>query len=158
MNVRPGIGNSAAFQVSGWPWITGTHITSSLSYVKITLPAVSKSITINNVDASAVRDPSGNILTGSDALLVFFGKDLTGSYPAPQVLNNHYIEIPISSSFTFDVKCSQFFVAKKNAAKFAAFQAFVELTNCGYEDLYAPNEAATTLTRDGVLTGSGIDF
>lgn len=158
MHVKPGIGNSAAFQVSGWPWITGSHISSSVGYTKVTLPSVAKSITVVNVDASVVRDPSGNVLTGSDPILIFFGKDLTGSYPGPQILNNHYIEIPVSGSFTFDTKITQFFVGKRSAAKFAAFQVFAELTNCDIIDFYPAGEPANSSTRDGILTGSGIDF
>jgi hypothetical protein len=155
-NQRPGIGNAASFQVSGWPWITSSHITASVAYKKVELPSVAKSVTIKNVDANQVWP---FVLTGSTELLVFFGPDLTGTYPPLQVTNQHYITIPISGSFTFDVKCSQFFVAKKaGASAFGAFQAFVELTNCDIVDLFSSSQVTGRQVRDGQITGSGIDL
>ncbi len=155
INQRPGLGNAAAFQVSGWPWITSSHISASVGFVKVTLPSVAKSVTIFNRDANDVWPYT---MTGSTTLLVFFGKDLTSSYPAPQVMYNHAISIPVSGSVTFDVKCSQFFVGKKSAAHFGAFSALAELTNVDNIDMYPPGVAATSGSRDGILTGSGIDF
>lgn len=150
---KPGIGNSAAFQVSGWPWVTSSHITASVAYKKVEFPSVAKAVTVRNVDAFQVWPFD---LTGSDELLVFFGRDLTGTYPPLQVTNQHYITIPVSGSFKFENKCSQIFIAKKGGANsFAAFQVFAELTNCDIIDLHFSSE--TTNIRDGQLTGSGID-
>lgn len=154
---KPGIGNSAAFQVSGWPFITASHITASVGYVKVELPSVAKSVTVNNVDGSNIWDANnGYTLTGSTTLMVFFGKVLTGTYPAPQMLYNHAIAIPVSGSFTFDVKCSQVFVAKRSANDFGAFQLIAELTNCDPVDL--AYSSGSTNFRDGQLTGSGVDW
>lgn len=145
---RPGVGNAAAFQVSGWPWITGSYITASSGYVKVELPSVAKSITVINQDAMNVWPFN---LTGSCSIVVFFGPDLTGAYPPFQVTKNHCITIPnASGSFRFETKHTQFFVGKKSAAHFGAFQVFAELTNCEMSDLYQGT------TRDGVLTGSGV--
>lgn len=150
---RPGIGNSAAFQVSGWPWITSSHITASVAYKKVQFPSVAKSVTIFNRDASQIWPFT---ITGSTELLVFFGPDLTGTYPPLQVTNQHYITIPISGSYSFDSKCSQVFIAKKNGAdSFGAFQVFAELTNCDIVDLHF--SSGTTNVRDGQITGSGVD-
>lgn len=146
---RPGIGNSGAFQVSGWPWITGSYITASIGYIKVTLPSVSKSVTILNKDASGIWPFN---LTGSCPLVIFFGPDLTGTYPPLQITKNHFVEIPSASNgLTLDIKCTQFFIGKKTAAEFGAFQVIAELTNCDIADLYHGD------TRDGVLTGSGVD-
>ncbi len=146
--LRQGIGSSAAFQVSGFPWITGSIITASIAYKKIVLPAVAKSVTVKNVDASQIFPYN---FTGSTDLLVFFGPDLTGTYPPPQVTNQHCISIPASGSVTFDVKCSQFFVAKRlGVSSFGAFQALVELTSCQIADLVSGSVV------DGQIDGSGI--
>lgn len=154
MNNRPGIGNSAAFQVSGWPWITASHITASLAYKKIEFSSVTKELTVFNLDASQVWPFT---LTGSTELIVFFGRDLTGTYPPLQVTNQHYITVPISGSRTFPVKCSQVFVAKKNGANgFGAFQILAELTNCDPVDLAF--SSGSTNIRDGQITGSGVDL
>lgn len=154
INQRPGLGNAAAFQVSGWPFVTGSIISASVGFVKVVLPGVAKSITVYNRDANDIWPYT---LTGSTTLLVFFGKDLTSSYPGPQTLYNHVISIPPSGSVTLDVKCSQFFVAKKSAAMFGAFQAVAEITNINTVDMYAPGLAATSGSRDSILTGTGID-
>lgn len=151
---RPGIGNSAAFQVSGWPYVTGSYVSASVPYVRVELPSVAKSVTVINKDASSIWPFN---LTGSCPLLVFFGPNLTGTYPPLQITKNHFIEIPSSSNgFTFEVKCSQFFIGKKTAAEFGAFQVLAELTNCDVVDLAF--SSGTTNIRDGQLTGSGIDL
>jgi len=154
INQRPGLGSAASFQVSGWPFVTGSIISSSVGFVKVVLPALAKSVTVFNRDANDIWPYN---LTGSTTLLVFFGQDLTSSYPGPQTIYNHAISIPPSGSATFNVKCSQFFVGKKNASMFGAFQAIAEITNIDTVDMYAPGLAATSGTRDSVLTGSGID-
>jgi len=154
INHRPGLGNAAAYQVSGWPFVTGSIISASVPYVKVTLPSVSKSITVFNRDANDIWPYNQ---TGSTTLLLYFGKDVTGSYPGPQTLYNHVISIPPSGSVTLDVKCSQFFVAKKNAAMFGAFQALAELTNIDTIDMYQAGLEANSRNRDSILTGSGID-
>jgi len=150
---RPGIGNSAAFQVSGWPFVTSSVLSAASPYFKVTLPSVAKSFTIRNCDQLSV---SPFVNSAATELLVFFGPDLTGAYPPPQVVKNHFISIPISGSFKFDVKCSQFFVAMKNPASAGAFQAIAELTNCDIVDLWY--SSGTTNVRDGQLTGSGINL
>ena len=154
INQRPGLGNAAAYQVSGWPFLTGAIISASVGFVKVTLPGVAKAVTVFNKD---VNDIWPYNLTGSTTLLVFFGKDLTSSYPGPQTIYNHCISIPPSGSFTFPVKCSQFFVGKKSAAHFGAFQALAEITNVDTVDMYSPGLAASSGTRDSILTGTGID-
>lgn len=156
-----GIGNSAAYQVSGWPHITGSHITASVGYVKVTLPSVAKSVTVHNVDGSCIWDANrGFTVTGSTTLIVYFGPEPTGSHPVSQLIYNHGISIPVSGSKTFDVKCTQFYVAKRTAAEFGAFQAIAEMTNVPVEEMYktAIQNNLTKSIRDGVLTGSGIDF
>ena len=154
VNQRPGLGNASAFQVSGWPFLTGAIISASVGFVKVVLPGVAKSVTVVNRDANDIWPYN---LTGSTTLLVFFGKDLTSSYPGPQTIYNHCISIPASGSFTFDVKCSQFFVGKKNASMFGAFQAIAEITNVDTVDMYSVGLAASSGSRDSILTGSGID-
>lgn len=150
---RPGIGSAAAFQVSGWPWITSSHITTSLSYKRIDFPSVAGSVTVHNVDANQVWPFN---LTGSTELVVFFGRELTGTYPPDQITNQHYITVPISGSRTFDAKCSQIFIAKKaGSAAFGAFQVWAELTNCDPVDLAFSSGSVNI--RDGQITGSGID-
>jgi hypothetical protein len=154
---KPGIGNSAAYQVSGWPYITSSYLSASVGYYRVQYPSVAKSVTIKNVDALSLYPYN---LTGSTPILVFFGRIPTGSWPAPQVMYRHCISIPVSGSFTFNVKHSQVFIAKQNINAFGAFECIAELTNCDIDELYGNDVVAglSSSIRDGVLTGTSIDF
>lgn len=154
-----GLGNTSAYQVSGAPWVTSSYITTSVNYIKVVFPRVTKSVTITNIPADGVFPFT---LTGSAPILFFFGPDLTGTYPPLQVTHNHCTHIPtasFSSSVKYEVKCSQVFIAKKYASTFAAFHISAELTNIPVEEMYvsALQNGLTASIRDGFLTGSGID-
>lgn len=150
---RPGLASAAAYQVSGTPFITGVVIPAGTQHVKVEFPCVTKSITIIVNDANK-NWPTGSA-SGSTDLNVFFGQDPTGSYPYPQIFQNHYITIPSGSSenqngFTFDVKCERVFISKFNKDAVGSFQLIAELTSIDRYDLW----------KDGVggarLSGSGI--
>ena len=139
--LRSGLGSSAAYQVSGYPWITGSTIPAGTGYTKISFPSVTKSFTVINKDAGSIYN-SG--LTGAAVLYVFFGPDPTTSFPYRQISANHFIEIPqTDDGFTFDVKCSHCFIAKSNTAHTGAFQLIAELTSIEFSEM--PR-----------LTGSGV--
>lgn len=143
-SVRPGLGAMGAYQVSGYPWTTGSIIPVGTNYVKITLPTVSKSFTVVNKDASQIW-PTGSGLIGSASLCVFFGPEPTGAFPYPQIHRNHYVIIPQSEDgFTFNIKCKEFFITKLNLVHTGAYQVFAELT-------------AIDANEMPPLTGSGID-
>lgn len=146
--MTPGLNSAAAYQASGYPWVTQSYATSTALYTKIELPSVCKAFTIYNHDANDVWPYT---MTGSTALNVFFGADLTGTYPPLQVTNRHAVPIPISGSQRFEVKCSQFFVGKKHAAGFGAFTIVAEMTPISHQELLYLDK------RDAALTGSGID-
>lgn len=153
INQRPGLGHTPSFQVSGWPFVTGSHIVAGTGYKKITFPSVAKSFTVYNIDGS---DLFPYTITGSCPLLVWFGVDLTGTFPPPQVTNRHTIAIPVSGSKTFDTKCSQVFIGKRETSSFGAFQLLAELTNIDTVDMYAPGLQESSANRDSILTGVGI--
>lgn len=147
--MKPGLGNSAAYQFAGFPFITQSHITASLGYHKITFPSVAKSVRIDNIDAARVYPY--NSMTGSCPLVVFFGVDLTGTYPPDQETKRHAISIPISGSFVFDGICTQIFIGKEVPANFGAYQLYAQITNIEYTELYSGT------TRDGWIQGPGIN-
>jgi hypothetical protein len=139
--LRSGLGNSAAYQVSGYPWITGSVIPTGTGYYKIAFPSVTKSFTIINKDSSEIYN-SG--LVGSSSLYVFFGPEPVTSFPYPQIAKNHFIGIPqAEDGFTFNIKCREVFIAKMDTSHTGAFQLMAELTNIEFSEMPA-------------LTGSGI--
>lgn len=147
---RSGVNNSSAYQVSGWPFVTSSYLTTSVGYVKVTFPSVVKSFTVINNDAN---DLWPNNMTGSTPINVFFGTDLTGSYPGLAVTNRHAVPIPVSGSMTFDNKCTQVFIGKKHPTAFGAFTIVAELTSVEYTELYSGTY------RDGIFSSSvGIDL
>ena len=103
-----GLGNSAAYQVAGKPFLTGSAITlesnkgfaNSKEY-KISFPTVTKRVTVVNN------------CTGSDLALYFVPKATS-----PSVMTGiHYLLIPGSGltnttgSFTMDIKCKELYIS-----------------------------------------------
>lgn len=139
--LRSGLGNSAAYQVSGYPWITGSVIPAGTGYYKVVFPCVTKSFVVVNKDSSQIYD-SG--LNGSSSLYVFFGPEPTTAFPYQQISKNHFVTIPQSEDgFTFNVKCKEVFISKINTAHTGAFQVMAELTSIEFTEMPP-------------LTGSGI--
>ena len=139
--LRSGLGNSAAYQVSGYPWVTGSVIPAGTGYYKVVFPSVTKSFTVVNKDASSIYN-SG--LNGSSSLYVFFGPEPVSAFPYPQIAKNHFVTIPQSEDgFTFNIKCKEFFISKIATAHTGAFQVMAELTSIEFSEMPA-------------LTGSGI--
>jgi len=140
-----GLGNSAAYQVAGKPYLTGSAIAAetSKSYInskeyKVEFPTVARRITIFNYSVDA-------------DLAVYFVPKAT----APAALTGiHFAIVPNQTgSFTMDVKCKEVYISPfptnhydGSADNFAGgvFGVSAELTGIPAEDMYA-------------LTGSGIN-
>ena len=147
-----GIGNSAAYQVAGRPYLTGSIVengngSQANSQQKVNFGSVTRSFQIVN--------------TGSNPILLHFD-DRT---QAPTLINRHnYIVIPsdlnhygsgainnyISGSFKnaptlFNVKCSHLYVSSGGSGQ-SGFQLAAELTHIPTQDMYP-------LTGSGINTG-----
>ncbi len=145
-----GIGNSAAYQVAGRPYLTGSIVqngdgSQTNSQQKVVFGAITRSIQVVN--------------TGSSAILLHFD-DRTA---APSLINEHnYIVIPpdlnhygsgtadnyISGSYknsptVMNVKCSHLYISSAGSGQ-SGFQIAAELTHIPTADMY-------------VLSGSGIN-
>jgi hypothetical protein len=103
-----GIGNSAAYQVSGIPYLTGSTITGATE-LQISFPKVTKEITVANA--------------GSDGLRVYFNSATDGNV----IAGNHFFTVTSGSSHTFTVKCKEIYLSTA-AAGTATFEMFAELT------------------------------
>ena len=143
-NYRSGLHNVGSYQVSGYPFVTGSAIDASdpsNGEIKVEFPTVAKSVTVIN--------------TGDIGLRVYFNAAVatnswcpndTLSYPDDAPLTGlHFITIPnVQDSVTFDVKCREIYVASTaSGANDGAFELWAELTGIRKEEMFA-------------LTGSGL--
>jgi hypothetical protein len=134
VNYRSGIGHSAAYMVSGRPWITGSADIGSGNEVRVRFPTVAKSVTV-------IASGSG---TTPKLRIHFNSKDGTNveGGSANVIAEMHFIQLDgDEESFTFNVKCREIYISALNAG--SGFQLYAELTEIPAEDMY-------------MLTGSGL--
>ena len=140
-----GLGNSAAYQVAGKPYLTGsaTAAETSKSYVnskeyKVEFPTVTRKVTIYNYSDDA-------------DLAVYFSPKAT----APATLTGvHFAIVPSrSGSLEMNIKCKELYISPFPTNDYAGaggnfasgiYGVSAELTGVPAEDMYA-------------LTGSGIN-
>jgi len=119
-----GIGNSAAYLVSGYPYITGSTTLKGTSEMEIKFPYVTKRIVVINRSDEEIRvhfSPAGNGNSG--------GQALAGSNNV--IGNNHYITLDTTEdSMDMNVKVDRMYITGDNSsAEHASFQVFAELTS-----------------------------
>jgi len=124
---RPGIGHVGSFQVSGFPYITGSTSIADGGENKIEFPRVVKSVTIiNKSSTTGLRvhfnpTSSGNVYTGG-----------------------HYISLPDDEDVvTFNIKCKEIYVSNPAGSGTGSYELFAEVTSIGSGEMPA-------------LTGSGL--
>ena len=131
-----GIRNVGSYQVSGWPWITGSAIALGVEH-QVTFPYVPKSFSIT--------------ISGSGATPINVHFDSTSS--SDNVMDqHHYINLATDaiSTATFATKCKDFWISSPNGA--SGYEIIAELTNI-------PTTGMPTLTGSGITeheAGSGI--
>jgi hypothetical protein len=131
-----GIRNVGSYQVSGWPWITGSTIDAQEQH-KITFPYVPKSFSI--------------VLSGSGDLKISFDSTASSLHVTGQ---KHYITLADgdTTSVTFATKCKEFYISCPEAD--SGYELIAELTNI-------PTTGMPTLTGSGITAheaGSGITY
>jgi len=127
---RNGIGNQAAYMVSGIPFVTGSTLGAAAEH-QISFPHVTKAVTIVNTGAT-------------NSMIVHYNALADGNVAA----GGHFITLnpagaasPIEPSrFTFNAKCKEIYVSSTAGT---TYELFAELTTV------APTEMYT-------LTGSGL--
>jgi len=126
ITVKPGIGHVGSFQVSGYPYVTGSTNLADGVEQKIDFPRVVKSITVINRAAPEIRvhfnsKDSGNVYTGG-----------------------HYISLPVSGdAVTFNIKCKEIYVSNASGVNSGSYELFAEVTSIDSSEM-------------PVLTGSGL--
>jgi len=107
-----GLRNVGSYQVSGWPWITGSAVADG-EEVKVSFPMVTKSITL--------------IASGSDTMVLrahFASTSAAGNV----VSGHHYITMENDDdSLTLNVKCKEMYISAVGSG--VGFEVVAELTN-----------------------------
>lgn len=139
-----GLHNVPEYQVSGYPWVTGSIFPANNYWMRVDFPRVTQNFTVINLDAGYIH-PSGSV-NSSKELIVFFGNVSGAPTTQPnQILYNHFITLPENkNAYTFNVKTDHVFVGCHDTTSVGGFQIFAELTGI-------PSNAML------ILTGSGID-
>jgi hypothetical protein len=140
-----GLGNSAAYQVAGRPYITGSQVDAenSVSFVtskeyKVTFPTVTKRVQIRNFSSDA-------------DLAIYFSSKAT----APAALTGlHFAIVPmLSGTLDLNIKCDEIYISAFPTNDYAgsggnfnagSFGVVAELTGIPASEMYE-------------LTGSGIN-
>lgn len=124
--MRPGLGNVGSYQVSGYPYITGSAITGSTEFVA-RFPTVASHVKVQTVGAG-----------GGGHIRVHFNS-ITGTNV---VSGNHWWHVADDQPFEADVKCKELYITHDHGGT-VEFRVFAELTNIATGDMF-------------VLTGSGL--
>lgn len=131
--LQSGLSNASAYEASGWPYITGSQVDPSGSYVKVEFGRVTKAFTVRNSDRYHVTYGAE---TGSAPIGVFFGPEPTGAIPS-QVLKNHTYVLPdTGDEHKFNVKTTHVYIVNMSGLGGStpytgSFQIEAEITNIG---------------------------
>jgi hypothetical protein len=141
---KSGLNNVSEYQVSGYPWTTGSIFPSNKYWMEIQFPRLAKGFIVKNLDAGHIY-PSGSV-SGKKELFVFFGDVSTPDNVQPtQISNNHFVTIPEDKNeVSFGVKCAKIYIGCHDTSSIGGFQVMAELS--GISSFEMPR-----------LVGSGID-
>tara|TARA_Y100000310_G_scaffold333765_1_gene411994 strand:- start:1950 stop:2399 length:450 start_codon:yes stop_codon:yes gene_type:complete len=141
---RAGLFSVGSYQVSGYPFITGSTVTQggpSNGEVRVEFPTVAKNTTIINTTQGVGLRIYFNAAVASN------GVNGAGAYPDDAPIDGlHFITLENKKdSVTFDVKCREIFVALTSSAAGidGSFQCWAELTGIPANEMFK-------------LTGSGL--
>lgn len=113
---RAGIGNVGSYQVSGYPWMTGSALAGSNAEAHIRFPLVAKTIKVANRGGGPVR--------------VHFAAQAEGNVYA----GHHYWELPLSGSeVELSCKAEEVYISSPGAA--TSFDLFAELTGINTDQM-----------------------
>jgi hypothetical protein len=106
---KVGLGNVGSYQVSGYPYVTGSATLNSGAEDQVIFPSVVKSFTVINRADVTIR--------------VHFNGQNTGNTAA----GKHYITLEnTADSATFNIKCKEVYISSTGNG--AAYELFAELT------------------------------
>lgn len=124
-----GLHNVGSYQVSGWPWITGSTDHAINTEVKYEFPMVAKAVTVIN------RTPGSNA-----QIQVHFGAAAAGN----PISGLHYLALDSDEdTITLNVKCKEIYITAPNNGAVRKYEIVAEMTNINAGRMY-------------ILTGSGV--
>ena len=124
---QAGLHNVGSYQVSGIPWITGSHVQPGTEY-KFEFPTVAKQLILAN--------------TGSNTCVAYFNAQATGDV----VDGKHYLPLAAGGKTTLNVKCKEIYI--RGLSALSGIVVFAELTGIPTESMY-------DLTGSGLTTIDG---
>ena len=132
------IGNVGSYQVSGYPYITGSSITTANTSAPANrqhhyvFPKVAKSVTIIFTHGTAGTQDGGTTNVDTAGIRVHFNATGSGNVYS----KNHYIELnAVDESITFNAKCTEIYVSRPDCeaagdgASTITYKIIAELTN-----------------------------
>lgn len=135
--IEPGLNSVGQYQMSGVPWQSGGYI-APFAESRIQLPYVSKSITIKNTGSNDVRLHFSNTGSWSQGGETFAANPLV-------ISNNRYFTVATGATFTYDIRCKEFWLSSPSSSAGSGVEIAVELTQIDQNRMPA-------------LTGSGINI
>jgi len=146
-----GIGNTAAYQVSGRPYITGSvvetgnGVTPSTSQFKVSFPSVTRTIRIVNTGSAPLRFHFDSLsvapATHADHNYIVVPPDLV--HCTSGSANNYVSGSHRNQPFVMDIKCKDIYISSTAQGQ-SGFQLIAELTHIPRYDMYP-------------LSGSGVN-
>ena len=146
------LGNVGSYQVSGYPWISGSSITTANTAAaanrqhQYTFPKVAKSVTVIFTHGTAGTQDGGTTNVDTAGIRVHFNATGSGNV----YTGNHYIELnAVDESVTFNTKCTEIYISRPDCsdetdgASTITYKIIAELTNIPTGELIQ-------------LTGSGL--
>ena len=139
-----GIHNVGSYQVSGWPWITGSLCVATDEHW-IRFPKVAKSVT---VILSGSGDDVSLSTTAGHCMRVHYNSTASGDV----ILGKHYVTLDGTDeeSVTFDVKCKEIFLSAHGSA--FGYELVAELTNIPTASMYELTGSGLTTTGSSGIT------
>ena len=108
----PGLSNVGSYQVSGYPYITGSDALTSGIEHKISFPKVTRAVTVMNHSSNTLR----------------FSFNASGSNTKRVQDGFHYVELDSDEdSMTLNVKCKELYVSSTEGT--VEYRVIAELTN-----------------------------
>ena len=138
-----GIGHTAAYQVSGRPYLTGSVVESgngvapAASQFKISFPHVTRTIKIVNTGSAALRFHFDSLAVApavhAQRNYVVIAPDLV--HCTSGALDNYVSGSHRNQPFVMDIKCKELYVSSTGQGQ-SGFQLMAELTHIPISDMY----------------------
>ena len=127
---RSGVAHAGAYQVAGYPYITGSSLNNNEER-RVKFPTVAKSVTV--------------ISRANVEIRVHFNSKST----ADVINGKHYITLDtIEDSVTFNVKCKEIYISA--AGNNASYELFASLTGIPTSSMYELSGPGLTTGADDV--------